>query len=129
MWAQAEVDEVAGPIDPCRRVDDLVGNQLHLQWLVQPLEQGDRVCPGQLLFSERWCRLDDLPHPGFDLRQLLRQEPLFEAKVVVKALICRRADADHSSRKEIEHRRGHHVRRRVAQDFEIFAHAVPSKRA
>src|SRR5207245_10126355 len=62
------------------------------------------------------------------LRLLRRQQRLFEAKVVVETLLQRRAEADHGYRKVIEHRRGHHVRRRVAQGFEVFAHDCPRRR-
>ena len=72
MRTQTQVHEVAGPVEPRRRVRDLVADQLHLERLVQPLEERDRVGPRQLLLGERQPRLDDLPHSGFDPWQLLR---------------------------------------------------------
>ena len=128
MRAQAEVDEIAGPIEARRSVCDLVLDQLDLEWLVQPLEEGGRLGPGHLLLHEGRCRFDDLAHPRLDLRQILGLESLSETEVVVEALVGGGTDADHRPREEFEHRRGHHVRGGMAEDFQIFAHGCSPKR-
>ena len=117
MRAQTEVDEVAGSIEAGGRVRDLVTDQFHLERLVQPLEEGHRLRPGDLLLHEGRRGLDDLAHARLDLRQVLGLEPLFEAEVVVEALIRRGSDTDHRARKEVEDCRRHHVRGRVTEDF------------
>ncbi len=109
--AQAEVDEVAGPIHARRGLGDLVGDQLDLEWLVQPLEERDRLGTGDLLLHERGRLLDDLTHLRLDPWQSLGQQPVLEREVVVKTLVGRRTDADHCAGKEVQDGGCHHMRR------------------
>src|SRR6202043_912005 len=81
VWTQTEVDEVARSIDARRGIGNLVGDQLDLERLVQPLEELDRLSPRDLLLYERRSLLDDLAHPCLDPRQGLRQEPILEREV------------------------------------------------
>ena len=122
VGTEAEVDELAGSIESGGWVGYLVADQLDLQRLVQPLEEGHRLRLGELFLDERWRRLDDLAHAGLDLRQLLGQESVFEGEVVVKALVGSRPDADDRAGKEIQHSRRHHMGRRMAEGFQVFAH-------
>ena len=127
MWPQAEVDEVTGPVEARRRLRDLLFDQLDLEWLVQALEQGDGFGPRHLLFDEGCRGLDDLVHARLDLGQRLREQAILEGEVVVEALVGGRPDADHRAGKEIEDRRRHDMRRRMAQGLEVVAHGCPGK--
>ena len=68
--------------------------------------------------DEGVIRLHHLHHLFFNRLQVLRREGASHVEVVVEAVLDRRAEADLGLRKDLPHRRGEHVRRRVTQHVE-----------
>ena len=89
-------------------------DQLDLVGLV--LELGERVGVGGDPTGEPLALLDDLPHPGLDLLEVLGVERGLDVEVVVEAVLDRRPDAEAGVRVQLLDRLGEHVCGGVAQD-------------
>ncbi len=103
--------------------DDLVVAQL-----ADPLELervvGELLVGGgavHLVPDKRIVGLRHLGHPRLDLLEVLGREGTRHLEVVVEALVDRRAEPDAGRREDLAHRRGHDVRRGVAQHVERLA--------
>ena len=103
--ALGRVVGLAGALEP---------DQLDLVGLV--LQLVERVGVGGDPAGELLALLDDLPHPGLDLLEVLGHERGLDVEVVVEAVLDRRADAEPGVREHLLHGLRHHVRGRVAQD-------------
>ena len=119
--AAAEVDEIAGAIDPdllylvAHAVDDV-----DLEGLVKITEEPACIVPRHHLAFEGDPPLGQLLHPGLDPGEILLHEAraIREAEVVEEALLRGRADVVLCARVQLEHRGRHQVRRAVAEDVE-----------
>ena len=73
---------------------------------------------------------DHLGHPLFDRCQILRRKRLLAIEVVEESRIRRRPMAQLGLRKQLQHRRRHHVRGRVTHHLQrlgiVLLHAVPA---
>ncbi len=99
----------------CARAD--VADDLLLERLVR--EQLEATLDVVLLAHERLVLGDDLAHPGLDALEVRVGEvpAVRKLEVVVEAVGDRGADRVLRPGEEVEHRLGHQVRRRVAQDL------------
>ena len=124
MRTTAEIEPVALIINlqvliGGNRIDqlDLVGFALVGKHLTRLVTRPD-------FLGEGLVALDDLLHPLFDLRQIVRREGLVLGKVVIEAVFDHRADGDLRAGPQFLHGLGHHVGRVVADQLQgagIFA--------
>jgi hypothetical protein len=112
----AEVDELALPVagDPLSRGDP--PRDLDLEPVALLLEDPDRLLDRHLEPLDRVVLRDDLPHFGFDRREVLGSKRALRVEVVVVAVLDRRADPDLHVGEEPFHGLRGQVRRRVPVD-------------
>ena len=127
MAAAAQVLEGAVAVEADRRalgrievVDDL-----HLERLAPLLEQRDRIGTRKVAGSlEREIGGLLLAHLGLDLLEVGGRQRARQVEVVVEAILDGGADAELRLREDLQDRRGHHVRRRMAHRGQV----IPSAR-
>ena len=92
MGAGAQVHELTLLIEANGRVLGQVVNQLHLVGLALLLHILHSLCPGQLEAFQLQFLLADLAHLRFQLLQLVLGKGLGGVKIVIEAIVNRRAD-------------------------------------
>ena len=110
----AQVDEVALPVERHAVGGDAL-EDLDLEALPTPPEEGDRLRARHLLPLERDVGLADHAHLVLDAREVLRGERLALGEVVVEAILDGGADGHLHVGEQPLHRLRHHVRGGVAQ--------------
>ena len=119
MRPAAKVHELAVAIEA-----DLVagrgefGHEVGLHEVAVALKLFQRLLSWREFAHERLVARNHLGHLGFDQRQVLGREGLFAMKIVEEAGVGGRAVAQLGLGKQLQHRRGQHVRGGVAQHLE-----------
>src|SRR5690606_28777440 len=114
MRATAEVEPFALPIDLDLFVLRNGVDELDLELLALLAEVGFGLLAAPDLLLERLVALDDLAHPRFDLRQIVRMERLVAEEVVIKAVLDHRPDGHLGAREQLLHGFRQNVRGIVA---------------
>ena len=92
-------------------------DQLDLVDLI--LEDGFRFAGGYFFTLKLMALLDDLLHPLFDALEILLRQRARQFKVVVEAVLDRRADGDLGFRELLQNGLGHDVRCRVTDAVQL----------
>ena len=126
--AATQVLERAVPVEADRRPLRLVEvvDDLDLERLAALLEQPDRLGPRQIhRVLERQVGGLLLAHLGLDLLEVGGRQRARQVEVVIEAVLDGGTDAELRLGEELEHGRGHHVRRAVTHRGEVVAVARP----
>ena len=115
--AEAEVAELALLVVRGDRAA-LLAHEVELVRLLLFGEEAQRLLLGNVAADDRQGAGDDLPHPLFDLRQVLVRERGLAAEVVVEAFFRGRPLGDLRLGEELLDRLGHQVARAVAVDVQ-----------
>ena len=117
MRPQAEIKELALPVDRNDLTLRQVTDDLGLVVFAQSLEIGDRLIARPFLANERLIGADDFAHLLFDLGKIVEGEGLIAGKIVVKAGVDRRTDRHLRFREQCLDGLGHDMGGVVAQQF------------
>ena len=119
--AAAKVKPVALLVDRDRfaRRDDVVDDP-RLVVFADLLERLDGLVLVPDLADDGIVGINNRPHLGFDLFEILRRERLFAGKIVIEAIIDDWANRDLRVGIQLLHRLGEHMGRIMADQFEAF---------
>ncbi len=112
----AKVDEIPLLIKGDDRVGELF-EKLDLVFFAKPGKKADRLFAGHLPPGEGELLRSDIPHPGFDLFQVVLRERPGHIEIVVETVFNCRADGDARLRKNRLYGLGHYMGGAVPEDF------------
>ena len=118
VWAAAEIDEMRTQRVFAEDVAGALGDEFALHPGVAVLLKTLFLFGVDALVGE--MALLNLPHPGFDLFEILGRERGGAVEIVIEAVLDRRADAQLRLGIQLQHGRGEQVGGGVAIDFERF---------
>ncbi|TLD45489.1 MAG: hypothetical protein FAZ92_02233 [Accumulibacter sp.] len=118
MRTTTKVNEVSFAVQRDSLIRRYRIDQLRLVVLALGLEEGDSLIALPDFPLHRQIAPHQFRHPPFDRRQIVKRERTLECEIVVEAALDDRANGHLCRRKQLLHRIGHEVCRRVANDLE-----------